>query len=124
MDNTKNINKLSREEEKIILNKETEKPFSGKYNDFYKQGLYLCRRCEAVLYSSDSKFSSGCGWPSFDQEISGAVKRTIDPDGIRIEIQCNNCQAHLGHVFQGEKYTQKNVRHCVNSTSLKFVKKI
>lgn len=112
---------LTPEEEKIIKNKGTEKPFTGKYDKYFEKGIYLCRNCGAQLYTSDSKFDSGCGWPSFDQEVAGAVKRTVDADGHRIEITCVNCDAHLGHVFEGEHLTEKNVRHCVNSVSLMFV---
>jgi peptide methionine sulfoxide reductase msrA/msrB len=115
------MNKLTPEEERVIVYKGTEMPFSGEYEGNFSPGTYLCKRCEAPLYRSESKFDSGCGWPSFDEEIEGAVKRVPDPDGERVEIQCANCGAHLGHVFVGEGFTKKNTRHCVNSISLKFV---
>lgn len=117
------FNTLSREEERIILHKNTETPFSGKYDTFFKDGTYICRKCNAPLYVSDSKFHSGCGWPSFDQEIENAVIHIPDSDGMRTEIQCAVCKAHLGHVFVGEHFTSRNVRHCVNSLSLQFVPK-
>ncbi|RXJ99459.1 methionine sulfoxide reductase [Arcobacter sp. CECT 8986] len=113
-------NKLSPEEEYVIEQKGTERPFSGRYNDFYEEGIYRCKKCNTALYKSDSKFSSGCGWPSFDDEIKGAVKRVPDKDGRRMEIVCANCKGHLGHVFEGEGFTSKNTRHCVNSISLTF----
>ncbi|MBZ7945598.1 methionine-R-sulfoxide reductase [Campylobacter sp. RM10532] len=113
---------LSEEEKKVILLKAIEAPFSGKYNDFYEKGIYLCKQCGSKLYRSEDKFKSGCGWPSFDDEILGAIKRIPDKDGMRTEIVCSNCDAHLGHVFEGEGFTNKNVRHCVNSISLEFVK--
>ena len=118
---SENYNKLTPEEEKIILNKGTEMPFTGNYLYYKEKGTYLCRRCNAPLYKSDNKFESNCGWPSFDEEIPGAVKKTPDADGLRVEITCINCGAHLGHVFTGEGFTAKDTRHCVNSVSLSFV---
>ena len=111
---------LNAEEKHIIVNKGTERPFTGKYLNTFDKGVYVCRRCGSPLYTSKSKFKADCGWPAFDQEIPGAVKKTIDADGQRTEITCAHCGAHLGHVFFGEGYTDTNTRHCVNSTSLVF----
>lgn len=112
---------LSSEEKRIIENKGTEAPFSGEYDDFYKPGTYICKRCHSPLFSSETKFQSGCGWPSFDDHFPGAVKKLPDADGRRTEIQCQHCGAHLGHVFEGEQYTDKNTRHCTNSLSIQFI---
>jgi peptide methionine sulfoxide reductase msrA/msrB len=114
-------NDLSKAEAAVINNKGTEKPFTGKYTNYREKGTYICKKCGAALYHSSDKFVSDCGWPSFDDEIKGAVIRTTDPDGVRTEITCAHCGAHLGHVFEGEGFTSKDIRHCVNSVSLDFV---
>lgn len=113
--------KLTDEELRVIEGKGTEKPFTGEYDDHWKEGVYVCKRCGSELYRSENKFDAHCGWPSFDDEIKGAVKRTTDVGGSRTEITCANCGGHLGHVFEGERLTEKNVRHCVNSISMDFV---
>lgn len=115
------FNKLTHAEQQVILNKGTEYPFTGEYTDNFEPGIYVCKQCNAALYRSNDKFHSGCGWPSFDDEIKGAVTRVPDADGKRTEIICNNCKGHLGHVFTGEGFTNKNTRHCVNSISLIFI---
>ena len=116
-------NKLSTEEAHVIENKGTERPFTGEYDDFYKEGIYICRKCNNPLFDSKTKFDAKCGWPAFDEHFEGAVKWLPDEDGSRTEIRCNNCDGHLGHVFEGEKLTDKDTRHCVNSLSIKFIPK-
>ena len=114
-------NRLSSEERFVIEDKGTEPPFTGEYDDFYEEGVYVCRRCDAAVYRSDDKFDARCGWPAFDREIPGAVRHLPDSDGQRTEIECASCGGHLGHVFVGERFTATNARHCVNSLSMKFV---
>ncbi len=118
------LNELTAEEEAVIVHKGTELPFSGEYENNFEPGTYVCRRCNALLYKSEDKFDARCGWPSFDDEVKGAVKRVPDSDGRRIEIRCTKCDAHLGHLFKGEGFTDKNTRHCVNSLSLRFIRGI
>ena len=116
---------LNEEEKRIIVNKGTERAFTGMYDNFYENGLYVCKACNNPLFNSSSKFKSGCGWPSFDDEIDGAIVRVPDHSHgmTRIEICCANCKGHLGHVFEGEGLTAKNLRHCVNSISIQFIPK-
>ncbi len=118
-----NYNKLTPEQERVIVDKATEAPFTGEYDDFFEEGTFICRRCNAPLFSSRSKFDAGCGWPSFDESFPSAIERIPDPDGIRTEIECTNCGGHLGHEFLGEGFTNKNTRHCVNSLSIRFIPK-
>ena len=116
-----NYNKLTPEEERIIIRKGTELPFSGEYDNFYQDGIYVCRRCNRSLFSSKSKFDAGCGWPAFDDSFPDSIRHLPDPDGKRIEIECSNCDAHLGHEFIGENMTATNTRECVNSLSIRFI---
>lgn len=121
MDTQNEYNDLTPEERRVILDKGTERPFAGEYHDFFEAGTYVCKQCGAELYKSEDKFAAHCGWPAFDDEIEGAVERIPDADGMRTEIVCANCKGHLGHVFLGEGYTDKNTRHCVNSISMEFI---
>ena len=119
----KYVNKLTKEERSIMVDGNTETPFSGEYNNYESNGIYVCKSCDLQLFSSTAKFNSGCGWPAFDDAIEGTVNRRRDASlgRIRTEITCAKCSGHLGHVFEGEKYTIKNTRYCVNSLSLKFI---
>jgi peptide-methionine (R)-S-oxide reductase len=114
-------NTLTPEEKHILEEKGTEEAFTGVYDNFYQDGTFLCRKCNAPLFSSQTKFNAGCGWPAFDDNFPHAIRRIPDPDGRRIEIECENCNAHLGHVFEGEHFTKKEIRHCVNSLSIHFI---
>lgn len=116
-------NELTDDEKRVIIHKATEAPFSNEYDHNFREGIYICKQCNAPLYKSEDKFDSECGWPAFDDEIKGAIRRKPDADGIRTEILCANCGAHLGHVFEGEQMTPKNTRYCVNSISMKFIPK-
>jgi methionine-R-sulfoxide reductase len=115
------LNKLTDQEKEVIINKKTEPPFSGEYDDFFEDGVFVCRQCDNLLYDSKAKFSAGCGWPAFDDMYADAVREVPDKDGRRVEIVCAKCEAHLGHIFRGEGLTPKNTRHCVNSLSIKFI---
>jgi peptide-methionine (R)-S-oxide reductase len=117
------LNKLTKEEKEVIIDKGTEAPFTGEYDNSYKEGMYLCRQCNQPLYDSKAKFNAGCGWPAFDDFFPNSVREIMDKDGRRAEIVCSKCNGHLGHVFRGEGFTPKDTRHCVNSLSIKFVEK-
>lgn len=117
------FNRLTGDEESIIVYKKTEKPFAGECDDFFEKGIFICKRCNNPLFSSKAKFDAGCGWPAFDDNFENSVKQISDKDGVRTEIICANCNGHLGHVFKGENFTKKNTRHCVNSLSIKFIPK-
>lgn len=114
-------NELTAEEKRVIIDKGTEAPFTGEYDKNTAKGMYVCRQCGASLYTSEQKFEFTCGWPSFDDEIAGAIKKSPDSDGMRIEITCAKCGGHLGHLFKGEHLTPKDIRHCVNSISMRFI---
>lgn len=114
-------NTLTAEESAVMLAGNTEPPFTGEYDDFYREGTFICRRCNAPLFSSKAKFDAGCGWPAFDSNLAGSIKRIPDPDGQREEIRCAHCDSHLGHVFRGERFTPSDTRHCVNSLSIRFI---
>ena|SRR3989344_9038649 len=116
-----NFNRLSEDEKRVLEQKGTDPPFSGEYDDFYEDGTFICRKCNSPLFGAKAKFDAGCGWPAFDENFPEAVSRIPDEDGQRTEIQCSNCGGHLGHVFTGERFTNKNTRHCVNSLSIKFI---
>lgn len=115
------LKKLTPQEIAVIINKGTEAPFSGEFCENKSDGKYICKQCQAELFSSSDKFDSGCGWPSFDDEIPNSVKKILDRDGRRTEILCQKCDGHLGHIFHGEQFTKKNARYCVNSISLDFL---
>lgn len=112
---------LNEEEENVIIHGGTEMPGSGLYVESFENGVYTCKQCNAPLYMSETKFQAHCGWPAFDQAVQGAVEMTPDDDGVRTEIHCTACGGHLGHVFAGEGYTERNIRHCVNSISMNFI---
>ncbi|MGB0028804.1 MAG: methionine-R-sulfoxide reductase [Nitrososphaeraceae archaeon] len=116
-------NELTSEEKRVIEDKATEPAFIGEYDNFYEDGTYVCRKCNAPLFSSKSKFDAGCGWPAFDDNFPNSIRRVPDPDGTRTEIECTSCAGHLGHEFVGELLTQKNTRECVNSLSIRFIPK-